>query len=208
MTKKKKSKAIPKPVIVGAIILGLSLLVVVPVLVRRKKQNDPINTGTVDTPALDPPVDPGPNAISYLNDPNYSNLPRGMKNNNPGNIVLSSSAWKGKIPNRENTDGKFEQFVSYQYGVRAMIVLVQNYMNRYGLNTIGKIIQRWCGTNCNYNSYVNSVSQSTGYAANQILPNSMDVVVNVVRGLAQFEQGKPGNQLIPDALINQAIELI
>jgi hypothetical protein len=34
--------------------------------------------------------------------------PRGWRNNNPGNVVISSAKWVGKV--EFNSDGKFEQF--------------------------------------------------------------------------------------------------
>ena len=31
-------------------------------------------------------------------------LTRGIRNNNPGNLVLTNIAWQGKIPNSQNTE--------------------------------------------------------------------------------------------------------
>jgi len=35
---------------------------------------------------------------------------RNLKNNNPGNLRITSIPWEGKVPLSENTDGSFEQF--------------------------------------------------------------------------------------------------
>lgn len=56
--------------------------------------------------------------ISFLHKPNLS---RGLRNNNPGNLILTSIGWDGKIPNAQNTDGTFEQFTSANYGIRANV---------------------------------------------------------------------------------------
>lgn len=69
------------------------------------------------------------------------NLPRGYRNNNPLNIRISSSAWKGKI--NPSGDSAFEQFVSMEYGYRAALRTMRTYINKYGANTIDKIISRW-----------------------------------------------------------------
>ncbi|MEO6498293.1 MAG: hypothetical protein ABIN95_04740, partial [Mucilaginibacter sp.] len=76
--------------------------------------------------------------LSYLG---KSGLPRGMKNNNPGNIRRGATAWQGKIPLGQNTDGAFEQFTTYVYGIRAMIKNLLSYY-RDGLNTVERIIYR------------------------------------------------------------------
>lgn len=67
-------------------------------------------------------------------------LPRGIRNNNPLNIRISSSMWLGKVEN--NTDGSFEQFTSMTMGIRAAIKLVCRYI-RDGVNTVDAIINRW-----------------------------------------------------------------
>jgi len=66
-------------------------------------------------------------------------LPRGIRNNNPGNIRFTSVPWRGKVAWPDNTDidcttgqivKAFEQFTSPLYGVRAMIKQIMTYMNR------------------------------------------------------------------------------
>src|SRR5262245_28843201 len=67
--------------------------------------------------------------------------PRGIRNNNPGNIRLNkNNDWTGKVPADKNTDGSFEQFTDYKYGVRALIILLRNYING-GKNTITKVFE-------------------------------------------------------------------
>ena len=82
------------------------------------------------------------NALMLLSYLGQSNQPRGIRNNNPGNLRISGNAWQGKIPTSQNTDGAFEQFSYYVYGVRAMIKLIGNDHTNYGLNTVAQIINR------------------------------------------------------------------
>ena len=67
-------------------------------------------------------------------------LPRGLRNNNPGNIRRNSDVFQGEInPSR---DKEFKQFKNMAYGYRAMYKILSNYYNKYQLNTIRKMISR------------------------------------------------------------------
>lgn len=68
---------------------------------------------------------------------------RGIRNNNPGNIKLSNTAWRGKVPNAQNTDGTFEQFQDMAHGIRAVYRLLITYANKHKLRTVDEIIDRW-----------------------------------------------------------------
>lgn len=137
-----------------------------------------------------------------------TDLPRGMRNNNPGNIVIAGNDWRGKVPVAQNTDKKFEQFETYQYGIRAMIVLLKNYIDRYGLKTLSSIITRWCSGGCDLNVYMQVMTQVTGYTANQPLTANRETLKRLVRGIAQVEQGQDGSELIIDNVFNRAWELL
>ena len=67
---------------------------------------------------------------------------RGIRNNNPFNIVISNSKWVGKIPIAQNTDGRFEQFSEMEFGVRAGIKLIKIYYQK-GYKTVRQIITRY-----------------------------------------------------------------
>ncbi len=138
---------------------------------------------------------------------NETSYPRGLRNNNPGNIVITKNDWRGKVPVAQNTDKKFEQFQTYQYGVRAMIVLLRNYIDRYQLKTINAIVNRWCSGGCDLNVYVKVMTQSTGYAADQQLTANQETLKRLVRGIAQVEQGQPGEKLINEFVFDRAWEL-
>ena len=85
-------------------------------------------------------------------------MTRGLRNKNPFNIKLDfHNNWKGKVPEDKNTDFVFEQFVSLDYGIRAGILLLHNYINS-GCITIEDIINRFAPDNENdTKSYVHSV---------------------------------------------------
>lgn len=114
-----------------------------------------------------------------------TNNPRGVRNNNPGNIKIGNSAWQGKIPVANNTDGVFEQFVSFPYGTRAMIKLLQNYIAQ-GRDTPTKIIQFWDIGNPTYTAYL--IAQ-TGFSANQVLTGDKPTLKKLSQAIARFENG-------------------
>lgn len=69
--------------------------------------------------------------------------PRGISNNNPGNIVKSSVPWEGKV---HGSDPVFETFSVPQDGINAMAKLLLNYQKDHFLTTIEDIIKRWSAT--------------------------------------------------------------
>lgn len=120
--------------------------------------------------------------------PNYlhrAELPRGLKNNNPLNIIKTNIEWTGKIPNNENTDGAFEQFKNIGYGYRAAARNLQTYYGA-GKNTIRALIRDWNeGDDTNY---VNFVSNSVGISPDTPI-NLAAVIVPIIRAMAIFENG-------------------
>lgn len=68
-------------------------------------------------------------------------LPRGLRNNNPGNIRLSRTLWQGEV--RPSKDKAFCQFRSMSYGYRALMKLLQNYHRLNGCRTVADFIRRW-----------------------------------------------------------------
>lgn len=122
---------------------------------------------------------------SWLNDPSMNG--RGFRNNNPGNIIYKeNNDWKGRIPYAQNTDTgrKFEQFETYAFGVRAMIILISNYLKT--LNTIEQIVYRWNPGNPNY---VKFVSAQMGIAANAPLTANKETIKGLVQAMSNFENG-------------------
>ncbi len=122
-------------------------------------------------------------------DMNNNSLPRGYRNNNPLNIRISSSAWKGKVS--PNTDGAFEQFVTMAYGFRAAFVLIRTYITKYGCDTIRKIISRWAPSSENNTAqYISHVAQWSGINADTVIsPADKSTLVKIVYAMAKVENG-------------------
>lgn len=115
---------------------------------------------------------------------------RGVRNNNPFNIKLTSDHWKGQLSRSESTDTHFVQFRSMYFGLRAGVLLLKNYLDM-GYNTISEILNRFAPPNENFtNHYIQYVSSylATDYDLEVNLPFP-DVVVadrEIVFGSVQF----------------------
>jgi hypothetical protein len=134
-------------------------------------------------------------------------LTRGERNNNPGNIRISGSAWRGKIPVAQNTDGAFEQFTDMLYGVRALGKTLLNYQRVHGLKTVAQIISRWAPGHENpTDSYVTHVANALGVSPSASINLSYpDTLEKLARAIMRFENGRLSTALIPDSVIREGI---
>lgn len=119
---------------------------------------------------------------------------RGYRNNNPLNIVYNpSNAWQGEV--RPSTDSRFCQFTSMAYGFRAALVLIRTYVQKYGLNTVQKIINRWAPASDGNNptSYAQTVvrlSNGVFASANATVdPTNRLQMCTLVSAMATVENG-------------------
>jgi hypothetical protein len=67
--------------------------------------------------------------------------PRGIRNNNPGNIRLSEIPWQGQ--KTEQSDPDFVEFTSPLYGLRALMKTLLTYYLKYDLDTVLSLINRY-----------------------------------------------------------------
>lgn len=98
-------------------------------------------------------------------------MPRGIRNNNAGNIRSTGNwqEWQGAI----DSDGSFIIFDTAENGLRAMARILRNYRDLYQLNTVEQIISRWAPPVENDTaSYIQSASSAIGVAHNQPLETS------------------------------------
>lgn len=121
---------------------------------------------------------------------NSNNQPRGIRNNNPGNIRWGDD-WRGLVPDALRTDKSFCQFTKPEYGIRAMIVILRNYQRKHGLNTVTDIINRWAPpVENNTLAYINSVAKFVGVKPDQVI-NVMDsrVMIPLLEAIITHENG-------------------
>lgn len=114
-------------------------------------------------------------------------MTRGYKNNNPGNIRLTATKWKGEI---DGDDKSFKKFKSMAYGYRALFALLREYISK-GYNTIDKIINRYApGNENNTEAYINTVVKKTGIDRNTILTFAeINRITDIVAAISFVENG-------------------
>ncbi|MEQ4923017.1 structural protein [Proteus hauseri] len=115
-------------------------------------------------------------------------IARGERNNNPGNI-RHGSKWQGL--SLQQTDKEFCQFISPEYGIRAIYKLLQTYQNRYGLNTVNDIINRYAPPNENNTvGYINRASKEIGVEANKSINTQLkNITIPLAVAIVNIELG-------------------
>ena len=117
-----------------------------------------------------------------------SELPRGLRNRNPGNIRRSAVRYKGET---ESDDAAFKTFASTAWGYRAMFVLLHTYRVRHGLRSIREMISRWAPPSENRTeAYIRAVSADTGIGPDEAL-ETLDpaTMVPVAAAISRVENG-------------------
>ena len=129
--------------------------------------------------------------------------PRGIRNNNPGNIKYTGTAWLG-LANPPH-DGTFCVFTDARFGLRALAKVLRNYNRYYGIRTIYRIIKRFApATENQTDAYIKSVAASTGYDPHtQLNLESNAVLVKLMKAIIKHENGK---QPYTDEEIEAAIQ--
>jgi hypothetical protein len=131
-------------------------------------------------------------------------IPRGIRNNNPGNIRKGND-WRGEISNQ--TDAAFEQYKTPEYGIRALGKILLSYQRKYGLDTVRKLITRWAPPNeNNTNAYVNGVARSLGVGSDESI-RVEDHLPALVTAIIQHENGQqPYSEEVIAAGVGMALE--
>lgn len=115
-------------------------------------------------------------------------VPRGIRNNNPGNIELGIK-WDGLC--EEQTDGRFCQFVSPEYGIRAIARIFKTYSKKHGIDTIREAIHRWAPPNENdSDNYTEFVASKSGFDPDEKVDlQDHTVLVQVIPWMIVMENG-------------------
>ena len=112
--------------------------------------------------------------------------PRGIRNNNPGNIRHSTTTWQGQAA--QQTDPSFVQFDTPEAGIRAISHILASYANR-GITTVQDIINTWAPPSENdTQAYIDAVTGQMGVAPNEQVTatNKADLIAAII----QHENGQ------------------
>lgn len=132
--------------------------------------------------------------------------PRGIRNNNPGNLVKSDIPWDGKVA---GGDGKFESFATPEQGIAAMARNLIAYQERHGLDTVQDIITRWAPPKENQTgAYAASVARELGVKpTDQINVSDPTTLTKLTQAIIRHENGKqPYSEGQVEAAVRAAVE--
>lgn len=119
-------------------------------------------------------------------------VPRGIRNNNPGNIRSSSVKWASQIGDDELG---FCIFKSPVYGIRAIAKLLKRYEVSYGLHTVSKMISRWApATENETEAYIKHVAEIVGVDKDARISvigfDNEDILKGLIEGIIKHENGQ------------------
>lgn len=130
------------------------------------------------------------------------NAPRGIRNNNPGNIEAGQDNWEGQA----GSDGRFVRFESPEAGIRALARTLITYQERHGLASVAQIIQRWAPPReNNTQAYIDAVAKELGVEASARLEmRDPDTLQRLAAAIIRHENG---SQPYPGDLVRAGVDL-
>lgn len=134
-------------------------------------------------------------------------LPRGIRNNNPGNIRPNKAyKWYGEAGN----DGGYVVFDSVEHGIRAMGKDLRTKIVKDGLNEIALYIPKYAppSDSNDTQTYVDTVSELSGIPATQPLTADPVTLFKLIKAHIHVEVGAKECVLITDSMINAGIDLM
>ncbi|GAB1620627.1 hypothetical protein AAOGI_06770 [Agarivorans albus] len=121
----------------------------------------------------------------YSSKTGKADLPRGIRNNNAGNIEYNTTKWQGLI----GSDGRFCIFDTPENGIRALGKVLLTYRNSYGIDSVEAILNRYAPSVENdTQSYVNHVADKVGVSAKA--PLSIDDYPALIEAIILHENGQ------------------
>lgn len=115
-------------------------------------------------------------------------LPRGLRNRNPGNIRRSAVRYKEEV---ESGDAAFKAFRTMAWGYRAMFVLLHTYRVRHGVATLRGMIARWAPPSENdTEAYLRTVARRSGIDPDAAIDTrDRPAMTRIVAAMAHVENG-------------------
>jgi len=119
----------------------------------------------------------------------FSRLPRGIRNHNPGNLERNHIKWRGMAALQN--DERFIQFDAPVWGLRALMKTLLTYQRKHELDTIESMISRWAP------AHENPLRHYAWYIAKRLNISPEDgisvsepcILIPFSRGIVSFENG-------------------
>jgi len=128
--------------------------------------------------------------------------PRGIRNNNPGNIERDGTRWQGM--SAVQTDARFVVFSESRWGIRAIARVLITYQDKRRakdgsrINSVRKFIARWAPpAENNTDAYARAVANALGVGVDDpdIDVYDYDTMFGLVASIIRFENGSPRHHL-------------
>ncbi|EMV1745754.1 hypothetical protein AABV93_004105 [Enterobacter hormaechei] len=119
----------------------------------------------------------------------YKSAPRGIRNNNPGNLNYANQSGATM---EGGEGGRFAVFESMQHGIAALYKQLQLYFKR-GINTLSSIVKTYApaSDNNNVDAYISALTKATGKGANEVLDSGdTATIARLMKGIVDHENGK------------------
>ncbi|MGL4965530.1 MAG: hypothetical protein ACRC67_30190 [Inquilinus sp.] len=139
-----------------------------------------------------------------------ANVPRGVRNNNPGNIERRDPwqglAKPGEMTAEQRKETRFAVFSAPEWGVRALARVLIAYQDKHGLFYVSEIIGRWApGHENNTGAYIQAVLKAMLVrSTDRINVHDYDVMKPLVEAIIAHENA---GYCYPAAVIDKGLLL-
>lgn len=124
-------------------------------------------------------------------------VPRGIRNNNPGDIEADGDPWQGLAKPHEMTpeqqaETRFCVFTTPIYGIRAMARTLITYQDKYGIRSVEAVVARWAPAEDrnDVDAYIRSLVSKTGFKRGEVLDmHKFEHLAPMVEGIIWHENG-------------------
>ena len=131
----------------------------------------------------------------------YKNSP--LYQNNPGNLPNKGEDWGGKVLKAQRKgNAKYEEFMTVEYGLRALMINIRTIMDKGGKNTIADFARRFypaASTN-KYLLYEKTLTKAFGIDNHKrITAFTKDFYIKMAKIVASIEMGAAESRIPADA---------
>jgi len=160
--------------------------------------------GPAKRPALPAPDNVTAAGDGFIARPTFNipeNAPRGIRNNNPGNIE-KGAGFQGET---DGNDSRFATFSTPEQGIRGLAVNLLAYQDLHGLNTVAGIINRWAPASENKTgAYIAAVSKALDVKPDEAVDlHDPTVLAHLTAAIIHHENGV---QPYPGEMIRTAVD--
>ena len=131
----------------------------------------------------------------------YKNSP--LYQNNPGNLPNKGEDWGGKVLKAQRKgNAKYEEFLTIEYGLRALMINIRTIMDKGGKNTIADFSRRFYPalSTKKYLLYENTLTKAFGIDNHKrITAFTKDFYIKMAKIVASIEMGAAESLIPADA---------